>query len=748
MQIFLIIVIVLFILAISDLIVGVSNDSVNFLNSAIGSKVAPRYIIMIAASLGIIIGTTFSSGLMEVARKGIFNPQYFSLQEIMVIFLAVMITDVMLLDFYNTFALPTSTTVSVVFELLGAAVATSIIVLSKNSESYTELIKYINTSKAFAIISGILISIVISFTTGVVIQFFTRLIFTFNYQKRIKKFGSVWGSLALTAITFFIIVKGAKDSSLLSADAQVWIANNTDTIISVSLIAWIIILQLVLWFTRVDILKPIILIGTFALALAFAANDLVNFIGVPLAGMSSYILASNSADPANFAMAALNENVSTPTIILLIAGLIMVVTLSVNKKARSVTKTEVNLGRQLEGFERFESTMLSRIIVNISVAIFTFCLRLIPRRIRKFIANRYESPGYDQRDVSPPAFDLLRASVNLMVASILISFATSLKLPLSTTYVTFMVAMGTSLSDKAWGRDSAVYRVTGVLTVIGGWFFTAIIAFTVSGTLAVVIYYGKLPAVFILLLLVGYLIFRTHIHHRKSTGIEEDGEKAIRSLATDELEALKLITDEIKIFLEGVSKLLSQSFEGLLTADKNILKDAKRANKLQKKNSNNIVLDILNCVRRFPSGSSKTSRRYGKIIANIQGLYLTSQRINQFCFNHIDNNHTVPKGAQVDDFILIELKLSKFIENSVKIMADKNFENPELSDGSYNDFLETLSSLDENQLERIRKNSDTSRNSMLFLEVLSGTENIVNYISSLISLLRKNYLKLSKKAGN
>lgn len=747
MDIFLVIVIILFILAISDLIVGVSNDSVNFLNSAIGSKVAPRYIIMISASLGILLGTTFSSGLMEVARKGIFNPQYFSLQEIMVIFLAVMITDVLLLDFYNTFALPTSTTVSVVFELLGAAVATSIVVLANNGDNLGELIKYINTSKAFAIISGILLSIVISFTTGAVIQFFTRLIFTFNYKKRLKKFGSIWGSLALTAITFFILVKGAKDSSLLTANAQIWIANNTGTIITVSIIIWIIILQLVLWFTKVNILKPIILIGTFALALAFAANDLVNFIGVPLAGMSSYILASNSADPANFTMAALAENVSTPTIILLLAGLVMVITLSVNKKARSVTKTEVNLGRQFDGFERFESTMLSRTIVNIAVSLFTIAVRLIPGGIRKFIASRYESTGYDQRDAASPAFDLLRASVNLAVASILISFATSLKLPLSTTYVTFMVAMGTSLSDKAWGRDSAVYRVTGVLTVIGGWFFTALIAFTVSGTLAVIIYYGQLPAVFILLLVVAVLIFRTHIHYKKRSE-EEDAEDAIRTSASDELETLKLITDEIKIFLEGISNLLSKSFEGLLTADKNILKDAKQANKLQKKYSNNIVLDILNCVRRFPSESSKTSRRYGKIIANIQGLYLTSQRITQFCFDHIDNNHTVPNGAQADDFNLIKLNLNNFIKDSVVIFSEMNFENLEITQDSYHLFLEMMNSLDENQLERIRKNSDTSRNSMLFLELLSSTENIVNYINSLISLLKKNYLKLSKKAGN
>ena len=355
MDLYLIIVVILFLFAISDLVVGVANDAVNFLNSAVGSKVAPRHVIMIIASLGILIGTTFSSGLMEVARKGIFNPEQFYYAEIMVIFLAVMITDVILLDTFNTFGMPTSTTVSIVFELLGSAVAVSILKIYNSTENLAELVHYINTSKALAIVSGILISVVVAFSAGAIFQFISRLIFTFDYQKRLKRYGAVWGGFALTAITYFILIKGAKGSSIISGESQEWIKTHTELIMLYNFLFWTIVLQITLWFTNFNILKPIVLIGTFALALAFAANDLVNFIGVPLAGLSAFQAAGQSSDPSNLLMVSLTEPVETDTILLLIAGVIMVLTLWFSKKANSVTKTEVNLSRQLEGFERFES---------------------------------------------------------------------------------------------------------------------------------------------------------------------------------------------------------------------------------------------------------------------------------------------------------------------------------------------------------------------------------------------------------
>jgi phosphate/sulfate permease len=478
MDLYLFAIIILAGLAVFDLMVGVSNDAANFLNSSIGSRVAPRHIIMIVASLGILAGVTFSSGMMEVARKGIFHPKYFLMPELITIFLAVMLTDVLLLDLFNTFGLPTSTTVSIVFELLGAAVAVSLAKIYMAGDSYVTLIKYINTGKALAIIMGILFSVVIAFFFGVVAQFATRLLFTFDYKKRLKRYGGIWGGLALSVITYFILIKGAKGTSFLTPEAVFWIKTNAWTILSVSFLFFAVLFQLLTLFTKINVLKPIVLMGTFALAMAFAGNDLVNFIGVPLAGMSAYSVASDTGNLLTATMEALQKPVQSNTFLLLIAGAIMVATLCLSRKARTVQKTEVTLGRQDEGIEFFGSSMFSRIILRMVFAVSDFVRILIPASLKKTISGRFHRRAYPITpvvDERPPSFDLLRASVNLITASVIISFATSLKLPLSTTYVTFMVAMGTSLSDQAWGRESAVYRVTGVITVVGGWFFTAFI---------------------------------------------------------------------------------------------------------------------------------------------------------------------------------------------------------------------------------------------------------------------------------
>ncbi len=751
MDVYLVIVIILFILAISDLMVGVSNDAVNFLNSAIGSKVAPRYVIMIVASLGILVGTTFSSGLMEVARKGIFNPQFFYLNEIMVIFLAVMITDVLLLDLYNTFALPTSTTVSIVFELLGAAVSVSLIKISNSSgENFADLVKYINTAKAFAIISGILLSVVVAFSTGAIIQFFTRLLFTFDYKKRFKRYGAIWGGLALTAITFFILIKGAKGSSFLSSEDQTWIKAHANIILVISFCVWTIILQLFQWFTKINILKPIVLTGTFALALAFAANDLVNFIGVPLAGMSTYIIGSTSSNPSEILMVALTQKVSTPTLLLLLAGAVMVVTLWVNKKSRSVTKTEVNLGRQSEGFERFESTLLSRRIVGMSIGLSNVYKKAIPLPIQNVISKRFAEVGKNVTDYKSideaPAFDLIRASVNLMVASMLISFATSLKLPLSTTYVTFMVAMGTSLADKAWGRESAVYRVTGVITVIGGWFLTAMIAFTVSGAFAFVIYYGQLPAIIILTLLAGYFIFRTHVLHKEKTAEENKLEINKIETATSEIDSIKMLMDKLVAYLDLSEEIYANSIQSLSTGEIELLRAQNKKLKLLKKNANYMVAELLNLVKKFPEQNKKARRRFGKMVANIQQLYYHVKEVNLKSLTHIDNNHSLPIGKQVVELkSLKELLLTRFAE--VKhIFTSKNFDEFEQFTNGQEEFNEMISTFDEHQLARIAEGTDTAKNSMLFLEILSESESILAHLNSMVTLLRKNYNKYSSKA--
>nr|MDJ0885005.1 inorganic phosphate transporter [Desulfobacterales bacterium] len=430
MELYIAAVLILFAIAVMDLMVGVSNDAVNFLNSSVGSRVAPRHVIMIVASLGILAGVTFSSGMMEVARKGIFHPRLFIMPELIAIFLAVMLTDVVLLDLFNTFGFPTSTTVSIVFELLGAAIAVSLFKIFASGQSLLDLAQYINTGKALAIISGILLSVGIAFVCGAVAQYLTRLLFTFNYEKRLKRYGGLWGGLALSMIVYFILIKGSKGASFMGPEMVAWIKTHTFTILGASFFGFAVLFQAMAMATRINILKPIVLVGTFALAMAFAANDLVNFIGVPLAGFHSLMLAKASASPLTVSMDALQKAVQTPTVFLLVAGGIMVGTLWLSRKARTVTKTEVSLGRQDEGLERFDSSQISRVVVRMFHRISEVGRQVAPAAFTRWIDRRFDTANYQPAagyDGTIPDFDLLRASVNLMVASALVSWATSMK---------------------------------------------------------------------------------------------------------------------------------------------------------------------------------------------------------------------------------------------------------------------------------------------------------------------------------
>ncbi|KUG26123.1 putative low-affinity inorganic phosphate transporter [hydrocarbon metagenome] len=734
MEFYLVVVIVLFILAISDLVVGVSNDAVNFLNSAIGSRVAPRHVIMIVASLGILVGTTFSSGIMEVARKGIFNPEMFYFSDIMIVFLAVMLTDVLLLDLFNTFSLPTSTTVSIIFELLGASVAIASIKVIEKNGGIEELIAYINTSKALAIITGILISVVISFTVGAVIQFFVRFSFTFDYMKRIRRYGGIWGGFALSFIIYFIMIKGAKGSSFLTADQMNWIIEHSWEILVVSFLTFGIIFQFLAITTKINILKPIVLAGTFALALAFAANDLVNFIGVPLAGFSSYIIASTSSDPSNLMMEALREPVTTQTILLLAAGTIMVITLWFSKKAQSVTKTEVNLGRQFEGFERFESSLLSRVIVRMGLAVGDTYKKITPLSLQRLIQRRMDktkSVTEKFADGKPPAFDLLRASVNLMVASVLISFATSLKLPLSTTYVTFMVAMGTSFSDKSWGRESAVYRVNGVLTVIGGWFFTAFMAFTVSALFAGLIYYGGIFVIVALLAIATFVIFRTHIFHKIRSAEEEESEKALGDEDKSGEDAMIKCVAKTQKFLDLVDKIIANSLDGLAAGDRERLKKLKKDSKKIRKQADSITSTIFKTIQLLEESEIKEDHRFGKIIASVQEISNNVTALVSRIYNHIDNNHSKPIKEQVHELNQLEKLLSSEIEIAINILSTKEFEQTDEIDKVLSELKKDIKKFDKNQFARIKKKLTSTRSSMLFISILGDTENISEQINTL-----------------
>lgn len=517
--VFLLIVILICLLAVGDLIVGVSNDAVNFLSSAIGSRVIPFRRLMIYASLGIIVGAIFSSGMMEVARKGIFNPSEFFFDEIIFIFLAVMLTDILLLDFFNTLGLPTSTTVSIVFELLGAAVAMSVIKLLELGKDISFLYSYINTDKSLEIIIGILLSVGIAFTAGSIIQWIVRLALGFHIKNWRKWINAFFGGISLAALCYFIFIKGIRGSayaeitynSLGGSTLPEYIETNNLAVLGLSALIWTFISYLLQVLAKVNIFKFIIGVGTFALALAFAGNDLVNFIGVPIAAFQSFqIWMVSGVSAAEFSMADMAGQVKTPIIFLIIAGLIMVMTLWVNAKAKRVVKTSIDLSNQHQVDERFKANLLAVGSVWVFSRANKLLIGLFPLKLKVWMTKRFQPVELPIIDGIRPAFDQIRASINLVVAALLISWATTLKLPLSTTYVTFMVAMGTSLTDRAWQKGSAVYRVSGVINVIGGWFVTAICAFTVSAIILTFLHIGKLVSVILITVVVALLIVRSH----------------------------------------------------------------------------------------------------------------------------------------------------------------------------------------------------------------------------------------------
>ncbi len=744
MELYLIIVVVLFALAISDLIVGVSNDAVNFLNSALGSKVAPRWVIMIIASIGMLFGVTFSSGMMEVARKGIFQPEKFVMPELLVIFLAVMLTDVILLDLYNTFGLPTSTTVSVVFELLGSAVAVSFIKIHQSGVDLIEIVDYINTAKALAIISGILLSIIIAFLSGVIIQFITRLVFTFDFAKRLKRYGSLWGGTALSAILYFVLIKGAKGASFITAETVDWIQNHALLILGSSLVFWTVIFQLLLWFTRIDMLKIIVLIGTGALAMAFAANDLVNFIGVPLAGFSSFKIANLTTDPLSTTMEALAQPVKSNTIYLLIAGAIMVVTLWFSRKARTVTKTEISLGRQDEGAERFDSTAFSRALVRMSIGLVDGFEKLTPSSLRNWVNSRFSFEAEDDIDSDPTdvaSFDLVRASVNLVVASMLVSIGTMLKLPLSTTYVTFMVAMGTSLSDRAWGRESAVYRITGVLTVIGGWFFTALMAFTVSAIFATLIYHFRIIAVVLLVAVAVYFVYRTHVYHH-SKEKEEKGFHSDVALAKTADEAFYGIMAGMGTFFDSTSKTISRIFEYMAKEDRKGLKETlKTVNQLKRQNQE-LVGHLFRTVMLPGKDGHEVEPQLAQSIGALEEVSRHMYELAEMCYKHVDNNHKGFINEQIDDFKEIDKALSDFFNHVIKTLeTPKNFEDDNVKQKG-EALLKLMQSLDKKQIKRIKKKVTKKRQSRMYLAMLTTTEGMVENTIKLMNSCRQTSIFL------
>ncbi|MDX9811328.1 MAG: inorganic phosphate transporter [Bacteroidales bacterium] len=741
MDVYLIFVIVLFFLAASDLVVGITNDAANFLNSAIGSKVASFNVIITVAAVGVLVGATFSSGMMEIARSGIFHPDKFYFSEIMIIFLAVMVTDVILLDTYNTFGLPTSTTVSIVFELLGAAVAISLIKVMGTSEGMAGLNNYINTAKALAIISGILVSVIIAFTCGMIVQFITRLIFSFNYEKYMKYFGSLWGGLAVTAIVYFMIVKGAKGASFMTEEALLWLKTNTMQILLVVFAVLVVLFQILISLFRINILRIIVLVGTFSLAMAFAGNDLVNFIGVPLAGFDSFRLyASDPASlPDNHTMEALLNPVKTPTLFLLAAGTIMVLTLFFSRKARTVSQTEINLARQGTGAERFSSTRISRSVVRGSVGISKLFDAFIPEKVRTFIESRFapvqvKKKQKNKKDAS--SFDQLRASVNMFVASILIASATSLKLPLSTTYVTFMVAMGTSLSDGAWGRESAVFRISGVISVIGGWFFTAISAFTVSFLLALFLNWGGMLAIFASLALAIFFVIRTNFIHRRRVDKEnkKDEFDETETLSGDKI--LKKCNSSVTDMAVSVSNIYHSIITYLVKEDrrklKRVLADVDELNNHAKE----LKYNIYPTLRKLEEGSVDTGHYYVQTLDYIREIAHSIRFIATPAFEYLNNHHPPLVKEQIKDLTELDSSVSSMYDEIIKVSKSKNFNEISRLLEMQHAVLDLISKMKKRQVKYVKDEIVGTRNTLMYLNLLEESKNLVLYTINMVKAHR------------
>lgn len=731
--------------ALFDLMVGVSNDAVNFLNSSVGSRVAPRHTILIVASLGILTGVLFSGGMMEVARKGIFHPQLFSMPELITIFLGVMITDIILLDFFNTFGLPTSTTVSIVFELLGAAVAVSLLKISRIGAPLGDLLDYINTGSALTIIAGILLSIAVAFVCGAVVQFLTRLVFTFDYTKKLKRFGAVWAGISMASITFFILVKGAKDASFISSETVGWIDDNAWLLIAGIFAASAVIFHLLL-LRGVNILKPIILIGTFALALAFAANDLVNFIGVPLAGLHAYQTAQASADPLTVTMAALAGKVPSGSLPLLLAGGVMVGTLWLSRKARSVTETEVDLSRQEEGEERFDSTALSRAIVRVGIGLGSGVSRLLPGVVRRSINRRMDSSHYQARtdETHRPSFDLLRASVNLMVAAGVVSYATSQKLPLSTTYVTFMVAMGTSFSDLAWGRESAVYRVTGVLTVISGWFMTAFVAFSVAAVFSTVIHFGGVLGLLGLLAVAAFVLWRSH--HMHAERVRAKGEhQGIYNLrhVKDTGKTVSTSFEQVGILLREIRMSLDHSLEALFANNIYRLQQERKRTKRIQLWTNILCANIFKAMRLLQIAEVHRSLQYAQTSRRLQKLADGQRDVVNRALVHVRNHHAGLLEDQIHELEQVRALLHGILLETEQLLSHGIAGDVSGLIARDNELRALVRKLNKGQTARIRDGSSKTRLSILYYAIMGNAMMISKQNLRLLEIFNESFGEVS-----
>lgn len=735
------IVIFLFILAIFDLAVGVSNDAVNFLQSAVGAKAASFKTILFIAGIGVFIGASLSNGMMDIARHGIYQPEHFYFAEIMCILLAVMLTDVVLLDVFNTMGMPTSTTVSMVFELLGGTFALSLIKVYNNDA--LGLGDLINTDKALSVIMAIFVSVAIAFFFGMLVQWLARIVFTFNYKKKMKYSIALYGGIAATSIIYFMLIKGLKDSSFMTPENKQWVQDNTFLLISSFFIGFTLLMQVLHWL-KVNIFKIVVLMGTFALALAFAGNDLVNFIGIPLAGYSSFIdytTNGTAVGPDGFLMTSLLGPAKTPWYFLIGAGAVMVYALCTSKKAHNVIKTSVDLSRQDEGEETFGSTPIARTLARFSMTFANNISKIAPESTKRWVNSRFVKDEAIIADGA--AFDLVRASINLVLAGLLIALGTSLKLPLSTTYVTFMVAMGTSLADRAWGRDSAVFRITGVLSVIGGWFITAGAAFTICFFVAMLIYFGGTIAIVVLIGLAVFMLIRSQIMYKRRKEREKDNETLKQLMkSTDNREVLELLRKhtreeltKILAFTEEnlertVTSFLHENLRGLRRAmgsvkfQKQLIKQTKRIGTLAMcRLDNNIILEK---GLYYYQGNDFASE-----------LVYSIGRLCEPCLEHIDNNFKPLDAIQKGEFADVTEDISYLLQVCRHKMETNNYEEFETEIRKANDLNGQLAHLKREELQRIQTQSGSIKVSMVYLTMIQEAQNVVTYTINLMKVSRK-----------
>ncbi len=730
-------VVFLFVLAIFDLMVGVSNDAVNFLQSAIGAKVAKFKTILTIAAIGIFAGAAMSNGMMEVARNGVFHPSFFSFQDVMFIFLAVMASDIVLLDIFNTLGMPTSTTVSMVFELLGGTFALALMKVAGDPSLHVA--DLMNTSKALTMIMAIFVSVAIAFVVGAFVQYISRTLFTFVYKNNSLKWKiGIFGGLAFTAIIYFMLIKGLGNVSFISDAAHEWINTHSWTICGICFVVTAVLSQ-VLFALKVNVFKILVLTGTFALAMAFAGNDLVNFIGVPLAGYSSFqdYSANAGGDAAGYMMDSLNGPAQTPVLFLIAAGLIMVISLATSKKAFNVVKTSVDLARQDAGDEMFGSSKMARVLVRFSTNTASALSELVPNGVKRWFAKRF-----DNENVVLPqgaAFDEIRATVNLVVSSLLIALGTSLTLPLSTTYVTFMVAMGSSLADKAWGRESAVFRITGVISVIGGWFITAGAAFILCFLVALAMSLGGLTMASILIALSIVLLVRSNIKYKKKQA-EEKGDVVFNQMITseDNAETLRLLTQHIRQgqsqFLDFVNVNYLNVTEGFISEDLSRLQKAESAMRKERQElKQRRRKEMLGLRRIDPGVAIEKSTWFHLGVNSCEDMLYSLRRICDPCEEHIDNSFVPLEKDRIKEFLPLRDTLLYLLKRAVVVISTENYTDSDKLREQCEEFKSCLSSTRQGQIERMQTSKENITVSYVYLNLLQETHEIA---SSLQHLLR------------